>query len=103
MPTTRIEVDTKFLLGKGQFSKVFRGKLEELDVAVKRVLVEDLPRNVGYHHLVQQNDVCQQSNQREESALRNLDHPNVIKLLFLEDLYPFRSKSMRLFCFNWWS
>lgn len=94
MTAQQIWVDIKSLLGKGQFSKVFRGKLNygkdnELKVAVKRVLVEDLQQNVRYHHLAQR-DACQQSNQREEEALQNLDHPNIIKLLCVESRDPFR-------------
>ncbi len=95
IPTQQIWVDRNSrLLGEGQFSQVFRGKLNygkdnELKVAVKRVLVEDLQQNVRYHHL-EQRDTCKQSNQREEEALQSLDHPNIIKLLCVETQGSFR-------------
>jgi len=65
----RIDYDQSQILGKGGFAIVFRGSFDGNIVAVKRI----------------QQDMLAEDNQREEEALRRLDHPNVITLLFVED------------------
>lgn len=52
------------ILGKGAFATVFKGVLNGLPVAVKRVQLVDI--EVG--------------NEREMLAMKKLDHPNVVKL-----------------------
>ncbi len=68
------------VLKKGAFSMVFRGYLknnngQQVEVAIKRILKAD---------------ICKQTNKREEAALCNLNHPNIIKLVGIKDSGPFR-------------
>ena len=57
------------VLGRGGFATVYKGKFNGRDVAVKRVLVEDINKN----------------NDRELVALQNLVHPNIVVLYHSED------------------
>lgn len=68
-----IKYDKNDLLGEGTFGKVFLGDYNGLKVAVKRVQVT---RDKSYL--------------TEEEALKKLDHPNVIKLLYCESDPDFR-------------
>ena len=52
-------------LGEGGFSQVFKGKLNGRDVAVKRILVDDI-------------------DPREAEFLRNIEHRNILKLFHAE-------------------
>ena len=61
------------ILGKGGFGIVFEGVWCAIPVAIKRIALSDIT-----------------SNQREEEALQRLDHPNVIKLLHVENDPMFR-------------
>ena len=61
------------ILGKGGFGIVFEGVWRGKPVAIKRIALSDIT-----------------SNQREEEALQRLDHPNVIKLLHVENDPMFR-------------
>ena len=67
------DLSSNKLLGKGGFGTVFEGVWCEKLVAIKRIPLSDLA-----------------SNEREEEALQKLDHPNVIKLLHVENDPMFR-------------
>ena len=71
-PTKKLEYDRSKILGRGGFATVYSGKLDGKQVAVKR-LQQDLAVNNG------------NQGKREEEALRELDHPNVISLLHVEE------------------
>ena len=60
-----IKYEKKKLLGQGGFGQVYLGEYNGTNVAVKRVLVTSA-----------------ESYLNEEEALKKLDHPNVIKLLY---------------------
>lgn len=62
--------DRSNILGRGGFAIVYSGTLDGNPVAVKRI---------------QRDVVANESNKREEEALRRLDHPNVINLLHVEE------------------
>ena len=72
-----ILVDKNKILGKGGFGSVFLGTLgiKRLPVAVKRIELMKMDET---------------SSKREEEALGNLDHLNVIKLFHAEDDEDFR-------------
>lgn len=53
-------------LGKGGFADVFKGKFRGNNVAVKRVEINEV-------------------NESEEETMKELDHPNIIKLLHCEN------------------
>lgn len=72
-PATQLEVCKTDILGKGAYGYVFKGWLSGVQVAVKRIQLPDLPES------------C-----RESRALDRLYHPNVIKLLHIEDDDNFR-------------
>ncbi|XP_059350451.1 LOW QUALITY PROTEIN: serine/threonine-protein kinase/endoribonuclease IRE2-like [Daphnia carinata] len=98
----------RLLLGRGQFSEVYLGKLNgNRDVAIKRMVVENQPNadynkipvnqpdaennqipenppDPGYNQIVNQTPSTMRSNRINE-ALGRLDHPNVIKLLHVEE------------------
>lgn len=66
-------------LGKGGFGIVFEGTLHGNPVAIKRI---------DKTEFILPNESLDQRNsrlQREEQAMKNLDHPNVLKLLHVED------------------
>ncbi len=65
----RIEYDRSNILGRGGFAVVFRGTFDGKPVAVKRLQEDTVAIDV----------------QREETALRRLDHPNVIRLIHVEN------------------
>jgi len=65
-------VDFNDILGKGGFAIIYRGTLKSLPVAVKRIENDRLEEN------------------REENALVQLNHPNVIKLCHIRSDGEFR-------------
>ena len=67
------DLSSNKLIGQGGFGKVFEAVWGEQKVAIKRIALSDIT-----------------SNQREEEALQRLDHPNVIKLLHVENDPMFR-------------
>ena len=71
--TTFKDLSSNKILGKGGFGIVFEGVWCAIPVAIKRIALSDIT-----------------SNQREEEALQRLDHPNVIKLLHVENDPMFR-------------
>ncbi|XP_045026238.1 calcium-dependent protein kinase 3 [Daphnia magna] len=73
----KIWYDRKAPLGKGGYGQVFKGKYGGREVAVKRVQL-DL------------------DNEKEEKALRALDHPNVVKLLHCDSNDDFRMYVLEL-------
>ena len=84
-------------ISEGPFSKVFRGTYDGIQVAVKRICVEtilgqDEFQRLYYLNLPEQfqRPHRQVSFVREESALRDLCHPNIVKLFGVKEEYPFR-------------
>ncbi|KAK4014954.1 hypothetical protein OUZ56_027466 [Daphnia magna] len=73
----KIWYDNYALLGRGSFGTVFKGKFGGRDVAVKRVELHKV-------------------NQREEEAMLELDHPNIVKLFHCENDKDFRYYAMEL-------
>ena len=67
------DLSSNKLIGKGGFGIVFEGVWCGKPVTIKRIQLSDLA-----------------SNEREEKALKKLDHPNVIKLLHIESDPMFR-------------
>lgn len=63
------------ILGRGAFGTVFLGTLDGVEVAVKRVQLLDLEEGV---------------HTREENAMKLLDHPNVLKLIHVEENEDFK-------------
>jgi serine/threonine protein kinase len=61
------------MLGEGRSGIVFKGEWSEKPVAIKRIHLLDIA-----------------SIEREEEALRKLDHPNVIRLLHVQNDSTFR-------------
>jgi serine/threonine protein kinase len=59
-----IQFDGQVRLGQGGYGSVFPGTFQGNYVAVKRVLVIDA------------------TNQNEENILQQLNHPNIVKLLY---------------------
>ena len=64
---------TRKVLGRGKYGAVFEGSLHRKPVAVKRVLRTHLEHG-----------------KREEAIMAELNHQNIIKLLFTEDTEEFR-------------
>jgi serine/threonine protein kinase len=62
------DLSSNEILGKGGFGTVFEGVWCGKPVAIKRIPLSDLA-----------------SNEREEETLKKLEHPNVIKLLHVEN------------------
>ena len=65
--------DRNKLLGKGAYAYVYAGKLNGQDVAVKRLQIEDAAPMDDFV-----------VSDREVEAMIELDHPNVLKLLFVK-------------------
>lgn len=63
----------EFVLGSGAFAIVYRGKIADIPVAVKRI--PDFAHGVD---------------EREVDAFRRLDHPNVVKCFGMEADSDFR-------------
>lgn len=61
------EINRKKVLGRGAFATVFAVEWNGRNVAVKRIQLHDLLTD------------------REEETMRHLNHPNVIKLLAVEE------------------
>jgi serine/threonine protein kinase len=72
MSTAKVLGQNK-ILGEGRYGIVFEDVWRDKPVAIKRI---------------QQLHIS--SNQREEEALKKLDHPNVIKLLHIDSHADFR-------------
>ena len=64
-------VISKEILGKGGFVTVFKGRYNSGNVAIKRVLIEDI-------------------DEREEEFLKKYPHPNISKLFHVEQDDNFR-------------
>ena len=67
------DLDKNKILGQGGFGTVFEGVWRGKPVAIKRIQLSDIA-----------------SSEREEEALKKLDHPNIIKLLHVESDSKFR-------------
>ena len=67
------DLSSNKILGQGGFGIVFEGVWCEKPVAIKRIALSNIA-----------------SNEREEEALKKLDHPNVIKFLHIESDSAFR-------------
>ena len=67
-----IIIDRCKLIGKGIYGIVFEGTWKGKKVAVKRIQIENVENN------------------KEEEALKKLDHPNVVKLYHVESDSDFR-------------
>lgn len=61
------------ILGKGCYGTVFEGVWRKKPVAIKQISLSHIA-----------------SREREEEALKKLDHPNIIKLLHVENDATFR-------------
>ena len=59
-----IQFDDKVRLGEGAYGSVFPGTFQGNNVAVKRVLVINA------------------TNENEENIMQQLNHPNIVKLLY---------------------
>ena len=66
--TQQLQYDETSVLGEGSSGFIFRGTLNGLQVAVKRVQLVQIKTSV-----------------KECQALLDLDHPNIVKLLHVED------------------
>ena len=60
----QIQFDGQVRLGQGGYGSVFPGTFQGNNVAVKRVLVIDA------------------TNENEETIMQQLNHPNIVKLLY---------------------
>ena len=67
---------SKDILGRGRFSIVFKGRFDNKDVAVKRIVLEDV------------------DSEREEEFLTKYPHPNILKLCHGEEDENFRQVSV---------
>ena len=65
MVNARHVVCNKEVLGKGAFGSVYKGRFDAKEVAVKRMLIEDV-------------------DEREEEFLTKYPHPNILKLFHAE-------------------
>jgi serine/threonine protein kinase len=70
---TNIDLSLNKILGEGGYGTVYEGVWRKKPVAIKRIHLSD-----------------KVSNKREEEALKKLDHPNVIKLLYVGSDSDFR-------------
>ncbi len=84
-------------ISEGQFSKVFHGTYDGIPVAVKRICVETILNQDEFqrlHYLDSPEQFRRPHRQvsfvREESALRQLSHRNIVKLFGVKDEHPFR-------------
>jgi len=77
--SSRLSYDGNDVLAKGLSGFVFRGSFDEskTPVAIKRVLLENMHKKVAVQ-------------KRNEDALCVLDHPNVVKLLHIEQDQSFK-------------
>lgn len=73
MGDLQVQVDRNRCLGNGAYSKVFQGQWDGIDVAVKRIQLFDVMTD------------------REETTMKNVDHPNVLKLFAVEEDENFKS------------
>ena len=81
----RIDYDRKVLLGRGGFGATFLGNLinkdtglVEMQVAIKRIVIDEVPESEKV--LID----------REMTIQKELNHPNVVKLLHWEEQGEFR-------------
>jgi serine/threonine-protein kinase/endoribonuclease IRE1 len=70
---TNIDLSLNKILGEGGYGTVYEGVWRKKPVAIKRIHLLDIA-----------------SIEREEEALRKLDHPNVIRLLHVQNDSTFR-------------
>lgn len=68
----RIKIPTKQLIGRGGFASVYHGTFRGIPVAVKRIEHE------------------RRCDDKEERALKMLNHTNIVKLHAFEDSEDFR-------------
>lgn len=68
-----MEFDKTKVLGRGFSAQVFSGTFNGKDVAVKRI-----EKSVGLN-------LDRAAQELEEETMKNLDHPNVLKLLHVQD------------------
>lgn len=73
MAHLQVQVDRNKRLGSGAYSKVFQGRWQGIEVAVKRIQLLDFLTD------------------REEATMQNVDHPNVLKLFAVEEDADFKS------------
>ena len=78
MANSNLQIErSREILGRGGFSTVFKGRFDNKDVAVKRVLLEDV-------------------DSREEEFLTNYQHPNILNLFRAEEDDTFRQVSVQI-------
>jgi hypothetical protein len=80
----KLTYEKEKVLGKGFNSFVYLGKFNGMPVAVRRI---ETARTGGL-------------DQREESAMRTLDHPNVLKLYHVTDEADFRQVNRLATCIS---
>lgn len=68
-----MKFDKENVLGRGFSAQVFSGTFNGKDVAVKRI-----EKSVGLN-------LDKAAQELEEETMKNLDHPNVLKLLHVQD------------------
>lgn len=73
-----VQLELDKVLGRGRYGFVFKGLLKGIEVAVKRIQLVDF------------------ENQREQIALQRFEHPNVIRLIHVEEDEHFRLNYLHL-------